>query len=214
MLLVTVAVSTSQLAAVERSGGSSLPQQPGRQLPRLLLAGGDKWAPQAEAPAQQPQLQLQPLSQQLWNVTLLLEVSGSGLQLDQLAWRLRQPFLEALMPAVAAAAGGVEVVGASLLRVEPQQQRSSRSSQTGSLLGVSLLLHQQAARQLMAALQAAPVLGLPSPQEGGSRSSGGIWAGVLDVTVVDTALAAATCPPGPRPNAQLAALLGCGRSTA
>lgn len=106
MLVLTLAVSTSRLVAVERGGSGSATPQPSRRLPRLLLAGGGRWAPQAEPPAQQPQLQLRPPSQQLWNVTLLLEVSGSMLQPGQLAGRLRQPFLQALMPAAAAAAGG------------------------------------------------------------------------------------------------------------
>lgn len=107
MLVLTLAVSTSRLVAVERGGSGSATPQPSRRLPRLLLAGGGRWAPQAEPPAQQPQLQLRPPVQQLWNVTLLLEVSGSGLQPGQLAGRLRQPFLQALMPAAAAAAGGL-----------------------------------------------------------------------------------------------------------
>ena len=105
MLLLTLAATSPRLAAVERTGGSGAPSQPARQLPRLLLAGG-RWEPQAEAPSQQPRLQLRSPSYQLWNVTLLLEISGSGVQYGQLAGRLRQPFLQALMPAAAAAAGG------------------------------------------------------------------------------------------------------------
>lgn len=82
-------------------------------------------------------------------------------------------------------------MGASLLLAEPQQaQRSTRSSQPGTLLSVSLLLRRGPARQLVDALRAAPVLGLPSPQESGSSGSGSAgWAGVLDATVVDTVLA-------------------------
>ncbi len=106
ILLLTLAAGSGRLSAFEPSGGGSTGPQPGRPLPRLLLAGGSGWARQAAAPAQQPQLQMWPPSQHLWNATLLLEVSGSGLQPGQLAGRLRQPFLRALMPAAAAAAGG------------------------------------------------------------------------------------------------------------
>lgn len=81
-------------------------------------------------------------------------------------------------------------MGASLLWAEPQQaQRSRHSTQPGTLLSVSLLLRRQPARQLVDALRAAPVLGLPSPQEGSSSGGSAGWAGVLDATVVDTVLA-------------------------
>lgn len=120
MLLLTLAATLPRSAAVDRSGGSGTTQRPSRQLPRLLLAGGGGWAPQAETPAQQPQQPLGPPYHQLWNATLLLEISGGDVRYSHLAGQLRQPFLQALMPAAAAAAGrqgGPSGAGCSIGRV-------------------------------------------------------------------------------------------------
>lgn len=95
LLLLTLTAFTSRLEAMERSRGGSAAPQPGRQLPRLLLPGGSRRAPHAGAP-QQP-------AQQLWNVSLLLTVSGGGIRHAQLAGRLQEPFLQALMVAAATA---------------------------------------------------------------------------------------------------------------
>lgn len=107
LLLLTLTAFTSRLEAMERSRGGSTAPPPGRQLPRLLLPGGGRREPRAEAPVQP--------AQQLWSVSLLLTVSGSGIRHEQLAGRLREPFLHALIPAAAATAGAWASGGGSLV---------------------------------------------------------------------------------------------------
>lgn len=207
LLLLVVALS-SGLSKLDGSPGGG---RPARELPasRLLLAGR-QWrrGGRLGRVSAEDQLPWQ-TAVQLWNVSALLTVGG-GVEPSALAGPMREPFLHALMPAVAGAAGGVQIVAAATHWVQPLPATAEAAQgAAGALVSASFLLRPRAARQLAAALPEQQQLALRSPRPA-SGSSATTWQGTLAVQVVNVSAAAAECnPQAVKQGSPPHALLGC-----
>lgn len=200
--LSTMCLCLAVMGASLHGGGSSSRTAVRTTANRFLLAGDDGGSGGGSSDGSLLELAAEQQAA-LLNVSLILAVAG--VEPAELA-TLREPLLQALMPAASRAAGGVEVLAAATHWFEVLPPPAAGGSSGGSAVSASLLLRPADARRLAAALGGQPTLLLHSPG-GGDRVRS--WQGILHARVTLVQAGAALCTHSVRPGTHLHALLGC-----